>query len=177
MFGIMEALLSFIRRQVGLRTDAADSAGSVHAKIGNLLSVLDCTQKVVIASDNLKQSADTESSLTSSSDPAAALKKKFKVYVSGIVRISFEIKLSTDGGSYKHINAQGYVNGIAVSGTAQNSSGSYVKYTYDIPVEVGNTVELWISLTTNGSSTTGYWRNFRVYWDISDVLATVLLDT
>lgn len=33
MFGIMEALLSFIRRQVGLRTDAASSTGSLHAKV------------------------------------------------------------------------------------------------------------------------------------------------
>ena len=33
MLGIMEALLSFIRRQVGLRTDVASSTGSLHAKV------------------------------------------------------------------------------------------------------------------------------------------------
>ena len=33
MFGIMEAMLSFLRRQVGLRSDVADGAGSLHAKI------------------------------------------------------------------------------------------------------------------------------------------------
>src|SRR5690554_813914 len=33
MFGMMEALLSFIRRQVGLRTDAASASGSLHAKV------------------------------------------------------------------------------------------------------------------------------------------------
>lgn len=33
MFGMMEALLSFLRRQVGLRTDTADAAGSLHAKV------------------------------------------------------------------------------------------------------------------------------------------------
>jgi len=33
VFGIMEGLLSFIRRQVGLRTDAASASGSLHAKI------------------------------------------------------------------------------------------------------------------------------------------------
>ena len=33
MFGLNEALMSFIRRQVGLRTDAADPAGSLHAKV------------------------------------------------------------------------------------------------------------------------------------------------
>ena len=38
MFGIMEALLSFIRRQVGLRTDEASASGSLHAKVANLIN-------------------------------------------------------------------------------------------------------------------------------------------
>lgn len=36
MFGLNEALMSFIRRQVGLRTDAADANGSLHAKVRNV---------------------------------------------------------------------------------------------------------------------------------------------
>jgi hypothetical protein len=36
MFGMMEAMLSFLRRQVGLRTDAASATGSLHAKIAYL---------------------------------------------------------------------------------------------------------------------------------------------
>lgn len=40
MFGIMEALLSFIRRQVGLRTDAANQAGSLHAKVSEIRNTL-----------------------------------------------------------------------------------------------------------------------------------------
>jgi hypothetical protein len=40
MFGMMEALLSFIRRQVGLRTDAASSTGSLHAKIVEMRAYL-----------------------------------------------------------------------------------------------------------------------------------------
>jgi len=35
-FGVMEAVLSFFRRQVGLRTDAADASGSLHAKVVEL---------------------------------------------------------------------------------------------------------------------------------------------
>lgn len=38
MFGLMEAMLSFLRRQVGLRTDDASSTGSLHAKVGELRS-------------------------------------------------------------------------------------------------------------------------------------------
>ncbi len=37
MFGLPEALMSFIRRQVGLRTDAASSTGSLHAKVKYLI--------------------------------------------------------------------------------------------------------------------------------------------
>lgn len=40
MFGMMEALLSFLQRQVGLRTDSADPAGSLHAKVGDVKSYL-----------------------------------------------------------------------------------------------------------------------------------------
>lgn len=40
MFGMMEALLSFLRRQVGLRTDAANAGGSVHAKIAEIRSYI-----------------------------------------------------------------------------------------------------------------------------------------
>lgn len=36
MFGLPEALISFIRRQVGLRNDTASSTGSLHAKITNI---------------------------------------------------------------------------------------------------------------------------------------------
>ncbi len=36
MFGLGEALLSFIRRQVGLRTDSASASGSLHAKVNSI---------------------------------------------------------------------------------------------------------------------------------------------
>ena len=45
MFGMMEALLSFIRRQVGLRTDSASATGSIHAKIGDLKNTVSSFQK------------------------------------------------------------------------------------------------------------------------------------
>jgi hypothetical protein len=40
MFGLGEAMLGFLRRQVGLRTDAASSTGSLHAKIGEMRAYL-----------------------------------------------------------------------------------------------------------------------------------------
>ncbi len=40
MFGMLEAMLSFLRRQVGLRTDSADENGSLHAKIKDVKTYL-----------------------------------------------------------------------------------------------------------------------------------------
>jgi len=40
MFGMMEAMLSFLRRQVGLRTDAASATGSLHAKVSDVKDTL-----------------------------------------------------------------------------------------------------------------------------------------
>jgi len=40
VFGLNEALMSFIRRQVGLRTDAASSTGSLHAKVTEIRNYL-----------------------------------------------------------------------------------------------------------------------------------------
>lgn len=40
MFGMVEAMLSFLRRQVGLRNDVADSAGSLHAKTVDIKNYL-----------------------------------------------------------------------------------------------------------------------------------------
>jgi hypothetical protein len=45
MFGLPEALMSFIRRQVGLRTDTADATGSLHAKIADLKEFAGTLQK------------------------------------------------------------------------------------------------------------------------------------
>jgi hypothetical protein len=38
VFGMMEAMLSFLRRQIGLRTDSASTSGSLHAKVANLIN-------------------------------------------------------------------------------------------------------------------------------------------
>lgn len=36
MFGMMEAMLNFLRRQIGLRTDSASASGSLHAKVKDI---------------------------------------------------------------------------------------------------------------------------------------------
>ena len=43
MFGMMEAMLGFLRRQIGLRTDSASASGSLHAKTAYAASRLNAT--------------------------------------------------------------------------------------------------------------------------------------
>ncbi len=58
MFGMMEAVLSFIRRQVGLRTDGASASGSLHAKANAILnkSVIKSIQRGVLTIDSYAKS-------------------------------------------------------------------------------------------------------------------------
>ncbi len=50
MFGFNEAMLSFLRRQVGLRTDEASASGSLHAKVANLIN----TSASILNKSNIK---------------------------------------------------------------------------------------------------------------------------
>lgn len=54
MFGMMEAMLSFLRRQVGLRTDSASASGSLHAKVTNLTNTLTSTSASILNKSNIK---------------------------------------------------------------------------------------------------------------------------
>jgi len=47
---MMEALISFVRRQIGLRTDSASASGSLHAKVGDLKNFTSSLQTTVLNS-------------------------------------------------------------------------------------------------------------------------------
>ena len=59
MFGFWESILSFLIRTVGLRTDAADAAGSLHAKVAEAKSNINTHTDTKIGT-----SADTRASNT-----------------------------------------------------------------------------------------------------------------
>ncbi len=53
MFGIAEVLMSFVRRQIGLRTDSADGNGSLHAKNKDLKNkMVEIEGKIGTSSDD-----------------------------------------------------------------------------------------------------------------------------
>lgn len=164
MFGLPEALMSFIRRQVGLRTDAANAAGSLHAKIAHLTG--NAIKKHLTPSDTLRYSADTERSTESTS-----YVKLKEVYVAnqGKIRVSFEAISTPSVTGY----AQIYVNGVARGTERTFTYLSWNTFVEDIWVESGGLVQLYCK---GGTSVPSRVRNFRIYWDYSTEDGAVLVD-
>jgi hypothetical protein len=164
MFGMMEALLSFIRRQVGLRTDAASSTGSLHAKVGDLKSTLPNLtvaglNKIVTASNNLKISDDALVILTNTATPT---KKKEIVVLNlvGKIRVKFDLHSVNSVG----ISGKIYLNGTEVNNFTTDLD-AWTTYSADISVKQGDLIQLYLVTGSTGSA--AYAQNFRLYYDIS----------
>lgn len=156
MFGMMEAMLSFLRRQIGLRTDAADPAGSLHAKTSGIWQTAGRASLKAIGSDTLQFSADTERSTTSNTSTKL---KEIIVAVGGVVRVSFDLKHSTGSSTFSY--AQIYRNGVPWGTQRQTDSTSYITYTEDIYVNKGDLIQLY------AWGDTCWVRNFRIKWSDS----------
>lgn len=156
MFGLPEALMSFIRRQVGLRTDAADATGSLHAKLAHIVETF--TDRTSYASDTLRVSADTERSYKGETYTKL---KEIVSNVTGTVRVSFDLKHSSDNGPA--VKARIYVNGVAVGIERLTSYAPYKTYTEDITIRQGDLIQVY----ARGTSTQhAIIRNFRVFYDV-----------
>lgn len=131
MFGMMEALLSFLRRQVGLRTDVASATGSLHAKVKdvkdsvqsprgpagaagsfmttstNFVTVLDITGKGRLVGLLLYQ--------TSVNNPAVV------VTVDGDVLANGESSLDAEGFSYPSKDFYLYAGMFTATGETRNA--------------------------------------------------------
>lgn len=107
------------------------------------------------ASDELKQSADTENSAQGNT---YTLSKSIKVLHSGTIRVTFDLKTSIAGRTtYGKI----YINGVAV-GTQQSSDiVTYTNYSEDIAVSAGDLIQLYTKCI-NTASEYAYVRNFRL---------------
>ena len=160
MFGLGELALSFLRRQVGLRTDAASSNGSLHAKIAHMTATL--PGRLAYASDTLRLSADTQRSVTDVS--SYTLVKEVQVNVPGYIRLSWEGNRSdTLSGNRFAI----CVNNVVVIGDINpgSVSPSFTTHTYDIPVKAGDVIGLLAKTDDNNTVTV---RNFRIYYDVGN---------
>lgn len=168
MFGLIGALIGWLSYHLGLRTDVADSSGSLHAKLAELRSYMWTNDpRCSTASNNLKYSADTERTRANST---YAKMKEIIVALPGVVRVKFDIK--SNAASY-YAYATIYVNGVA-AGTERTAANTYTTFSEDIPVNDGDRVQLY--LKSYDASITAYCRNFRLYFDVSSVNGIVVTD-
>lgn len=169
MFGLSEMMMSFLRRQVGLRTDVADAAGSLHAKAANIntnvsnlpTSIWNAVNRAlskVAPSDTLRIASDTERSVGSTSYSKI---KEIKVRASGIMRVKFDLRHGQElFTSYGRI----YRNGTAYGTERARSTATYATFSEDLFFEEGDLVQLYAKYNDSGGGTV---RNFRIYWDYS----------
>lgn len=132
---------------------------------GSLLTNLVIPNILLTASDNLKYSADTER--TQSSTITYTKHKEIIIRKKGTIRVVFDLRGSdTTYTFYGRI----YVNGVA-AGTERLKQGagatSYTTYSEDITIEAYDLVQLYIKNEATGGLTT-YCRNFRISYDITN---------
>jgi hypothetical protein len=106
----------------------------------------------LIASNNLRFSADSEGSTSSSSYVKV---KSIKLIYGGTIRVKFDLKNTGGGTSYGIVR----YNGIDV-GTERFQTSDWFTFSEDIFVPPGM-IELWVKVTT----TFVHYRNFRIYYD------------
>lgn len=146
------ALIAYLRKQLGQRSDTASSTGSIHAKY-NYLMVDGVTSAT--PSNNLKISLDTER--TETGQTYVMHKGIFAPY-SGVYRVKYEAHWSNQSGNNY---AQLYKNGNAW-GTENALEGSYVTYSEDLHFLRGDAIQIYLKAA---SGATVYVRNLRIYYD------------
>jgi len=146
------ALIAYLRKQLGQRSDTASATGSIHAKY-NYLVVDGITS--AIPSDNLKISLDTER--TETGQTYVMHKGIFAPY-SGVFRVKYDAELSNQAGNNY---ARLYKNGVAY-GTENALGGSWVTYSEDLHFLRGDAIQVYLRAA---SGATVKVRNFRIYYD------------
>lgn len=122
MLGGMETILAFIRRHIGVKGDAADPAGSVHAKLGYLANrtIIKSIQRGTIA---LGQSDSTKTATINAVDPAKTM-------------INFLGVMGADGSSsdnnvshlFVRLELKGGGTNVTATRSASNDRPAWVSY-------------------------------------------------
>lgn len=112
----------------------------------------------VIASDNLKISANTQATYTS--DDTYQKKKEIQVFRSGTYRVKFDLKGNADFTAYGRVYKDDVAYGTEQSVAAPNST--FQTFSEDLVFKAGDKVQLYTK-TANTYSVSQ--RNFRLYFD------------
>ena len=118
----------------------------------------------MIASDNLRLSADTEQSF---GDVGLVLRKSIRFIFHGILRVKFDMKIDPKGSS-NYGEGRIYCNGVAIGTLQSTVSNVYATFSEDIDF-TGAGMDYLIQLYSGRDSGNGtVWiKNFRVYGDKS----------
>jgi hypothetical protein len=162
MMDFILIILGWLSGQLGVKTDAANASGSLHAKLAELKTAV---PKFVVASSNARLSSAAS---VSNSDSAYYQQAKiFQVLHSGVVRVSFQY-YGASVAPYAYVGTPGYS-----SPTYTAAANTTTTVTVDIPVVAGQLVSIFIK-----PYTTGYWAyvlNASVSFDYqSDLYGNVI---
>lgn len=164
-------ILAWVRKQIGQRTDTASATGSVHAKLNQIVAAGVVLEEMV-ASNNLKISANTSRTKMNNSGGTYQLVKEIAVSRLGTVRAAFSaVRVNYTGSTYACI----FVNGVQVG--TERTIFNLTTYTEDIPVVFGDKIEVYTKGTSTDNGVTI--SDFRLYWDIATTTAAggvVLVD-
>jgi len=160
-------IFDFLSKHLGKKTDSADAAGSLHAKVADVKTATTSLQNLVnsgvlhrqcIASNTLRASADTYESTGSSETPGWVRMKSITVDVTGFIRVSYYA--SSDTNTTK---TNIYRNG-SPWGTERTDLTTGATYTEDLFFVAGDSIELWAYDSSSSYSVNV--QNFRIYFDI-----------
>ena len=151
-------LLGFLRKQIGLRTDAASATGSLHAKTTDIKNDVAAARVMLfVPSDNVRITSALEHSTTSTTEVKV---KEVFVGSSGKVRVSFDHKYV---GGYGTFSLK--INGVSVLGGGYNHT-VYGTLTADVTVNANDLISLFIY--SNTSTVTAYASNFKISCDFTN---------
>jgi hypothetical protein len=137
-----------------------DGSAKLPAVDGSQLTSIPVFQNFVVASDNLKTSADTERDDGESS--SYVLKKSIQVIFTGTYRIKFDLKCAFQTTGYGRI----YKNGVAVGTERTNPTTGYTTFSEDLTFNEKDYIQLYIK-GGGGKNNKAFIQNFRLYYDIS----------
>ena len=163
MLGINK-LLAFLRRQVGLRTDAADASGSLHAKYKDMKDNLHMVLPAAKQGDTVRTESLAEVTTASTSYVRA---KAFRVRCYGGIRVTFRGKRSAAPHTMTY---EVRVNGqMVVTGTVTVDAYQTITANLD-SITPGSKIEIYFKV----GSGTGYLDQAQVKFDIMSSLAEVI---
>lgn len=114
MFGMMEALLGFVRRQMGLRSDAASASGSVHAKLANITNKIGTTSDTRASNTLFGWSNSTIKSIqTGVTDMSTNMTSTVNVTISSVVPEKSIVILNCEFGTTNDISTFAKAQGSA----------------------------------------------------------------